>query len=252
VIDGKRVLAIIPARAGSKGLPGKNIRPLAGKPLLGWAVEAACGAALVDDVIVSTDSREFADVAAAHGAAVPFLRPDALASDTAPSIGYIIHALDKLAAGGETYHYVVVLEPTSPLTESADVDAALAQLHGALDRADAIVGVTHLETVHPAFCVTRNEAGVITPHGDASFDNLPRRQDLEPVFALDGSLYISTVAAIHARRSFCHDRTLGFVTQRHQALEVDDLVDFLCIEAVMTHRHAIRDAQTGSGHRHDS
>jgi CMP-N,N'-diacetyllegionaminic acid synthase len=252
VIDGQRVLAIIPARAGSKGLPGKNIRPLAGKPLLAWAVEAACGAALVDDVIVSTDSQDFADVAAAHGASVPFLRPAELASDTAPSIGYIIHALETLAEGGNTYDYVVVLEPTSPLTESADVDAAIGQLHGALDRADAIVGVTHLETIHPAFCVKRGAGGVISPYGNASFDNLPRRQDLEAVFALDGSLYISTVAAIHARRSFCHDRTLGFVTQRHQALEVDDLVDFLCIEAVMAHRHATGGAQTGSSHRHDS
>lgn len=248
MIDGKRVLAIIPARAGSKGLPGKNIRPLAGKPLLAWAVEAAREANCVDDVIVSTDSQAFADVAAAYGASVPFLRPAALASDAAPSIGYILHAIDTLGEGGAAYDYVVVLEPTSPLTESADVDAALAQLESARDRADAIVGVTHLETIHPAFCVKRDETGVIAPYGNASFNNLPRRQDLEPVFALDGSLYISTVAAIQARQSFCHDRTLGFVTQRHQSLEVDDLVDFLCIEAVMAHRAAIVTEQARDGH----
>lgn len=238
MIAGRRVLAIVPARRGSKGLPLKNIRPLNGKPLLAWPVEAAAGAASVDRVIISTDDREFADIAVAHGASAPFLRPAELASDTAPSIGYILHALEAMEAAGEAFDYVVVLEPTSPLTESADIDAALGELHAARDRADAIVGVQRMETVHPAFCVKRDEAGVIAPYGGASFDNLPRRQDLEPVYALDGSLYISDVAAIRTRQAFCHERCLGFVTARHQALEVDDLVDFLCIEAVMAHRQS--------------
>jgi CMP-N,N'-diacetyllegionaminic acid synthase len=234
MIGDARVLTIVPARAGSKGLPGKNIRPLNGKPLLAWPIAAAQGSAYVDRVIVSTDSAQFADVARAHGGDVPFLRPADLASDDAPSIGYIFHALDALEAEGDIYSYVIVLEPTSPLTEASDIDAALDQLVAARDRADAITGVTHLETIHPAFCVKRGEDGAIAPFGNASFSKLPRRQDLEPVFALDGSLYISDVAAIRAHASFCHDRTLGFVTARHKALEVDDLVDFLCVEAVMT------------------
>lgn len=236
MLDGKRILAIVPARSGSKGLPGKNIKPLHGKPLLAWPILAARASAYVDDVIVSTDSREFADIAMFYGADAPFLRPAELASDTAPSIGYILHALDTLEAAGQAYHYVAILEPTSPLTEARDIDAALEQLEAAGQGADAIVGVTAMETVHPAFCVTRDAAGTIAPYGGASFDHLPRRQDLEPVFALDGSLYISTVAAVRARHTFCHDRTLGFVTERHKAFEVDDIVDFWCIEAIMAKR----------------
>jgi CMP-N,N'-diacetyllegionaminic acid synthase len=242
VINGKRVLAIVPARAGSKGLPGKNIRPLAGKPLLAWPIEAANASRYVDRVIISTDSQEFADIAVTHGAECPFLRPAELASDTAPSIGFISHAISALEADGELYDIIVLLEPTSPLTEASDVDAALEQL--VAGDGDAIVGVSSMETQHPAFAVLRGAAGRIAPAQSADFANLPRRQDLAPVFALDGSLYISTVDALRRERGFCHARTLGYVTERHKAFEVDDLVDFIAIEAIMQRLPEIRaDAQ---------
>lgn len=230
MIDGKRVLAIVPARKGSKGLPLKNIRPLAGKPLLAWPIAAARASRYVDRVIISTDDQGFADLAVRHGADAPFLRPAELASDTAPSIGFILHAIDTLAEAGDGYDYVVLLEPTSPLTEGSDVDAALEQLVAA--DADAIVGVSKLEATHPAFAVRRADDGTITPYAAATFGEMPRRQDIEPLFVLDGALYASTVAALRRERGFCHARTLGYETARHKAHEVDDLVDFICIEAI--------------------
>lgn len=230
MIDGKRVLAIIPARKGSKGLPLKNIRPLGGKPLLAWPIAAARASAHVDRVIISTDDQGFADIAVAHGAEAPFLRPAEMASDTAPSIDFILHAVDTLAEAGDLFDYVVLLEPTSPLTEGADVDAALTRLAAA--DADAIVGVSRLETTHPAYAVRRSDDGTISPYSSATFGDLPRRQDLEPLFVLDGTLYASTVAALRRERGFCHARTLGCETARHKAHEVDDLVDFICIEAI--------------------
>ncbi|CAM3177390.1 N-acylneuraminate cytidylyltransferase/CMP-N,N'-diacetyllegionaminic acid synthase [Sphingomonas antarctica] len=236
MIDGARVLCIVPARSGSKGLPGKNVRMLHGKPLLAWPIHAARASACIDRVICSTDDPDYAELARQAGADVPFLRPAELAVDTAPSLGFILHAVDTLAADDEVYDYVVLLEPTSPLTEGADVDAALAQLHAARDRADAIVGVTLLETVHPAFCVTRDDEGAISPLGGGDFAELPRRQDLPPVHALDGSLYISTPDALREHQGFAHRRTLGYVTARHKALEIDDIVDFWCVEGVMAHR----------------
>jgi CMP-N,N'-diacetyllegionaminic acid synthase len=242
VIGDKRVLAIVPARAGSKGLPGKNIRPLGGKPLLAWPIAAAKASAHVDRVIISTDSQDFADIAVAHGAECPFLRPAELASDSAPSIDFILHAIDTLAAAGDVYDYLILLEPTSPLTEASDVDAALVQLDGA--DADAIVGVSVLETQHPAFSVTRDANGIIAPAQSADFGHLPRRQDLAPVFALDGSLYISAISVLRREQGFCHARTLGYVTERHKAFEVDDLVDFICIEAIMARLPEIRAAQS--------
>lgn len=230
MIDGKRVLAIVPARKGSKGLPLKNIRPLGGRPLLAWPIAAARASAHVDRVIISTDDQGFADIAVAHGAEAPFLRPAEMASDTAPSIDFILHAVDTLAEAGDVFDYVVLLEPTSPLTEGADVDAALAQL--VATDADAIVGVSKLEATHPAFAVRRAADGAITPYAAASFGEMPRRQDIEPLFVLDGTLYASTVAALRRERGFCHTRTLGYETARHKAHEVDDLVDFICIEAI--------------------
>ena len=239
MIGGQRVLALVPARAGSKGLPGKNIRPLQGKPLLAWPIEAARASRYVDRVVISTDSPEFAALARVAGADTPFLRPAEFASDTAPSIAFIEHALDTLEAAGDHYGYLVLLEPTSPLTEAQDIDAALEALVAGCASAESIVGVTALVSTHPAFAVRLDTAGLMQPYAAASFGLLPRRQDTEPLYSLDGSLYISTVQAIRRERSFCHERTLPYVTPRWKSFEVDDLVDFICIEAILAQRELI-------------
>lgn len=239
MIDGKRVLALVPARRGSKGLPLKNIRPLGGKPLLAWPIEAARQSRYVDRVVISTDDAEFAAIAKAAGADAPFLRPAALASDTSPSIDFILHALDALAAAGDDYDYVALLEPTSPLTEASDVDAALETLVAHQAQADAIVGVTAMTSSHPAFAVRIASGGLIEPHSSPSFGQLPRRQDIEPLYSLDGSLYISSTTALRREHGFYHYRTLPYATPRWKSFEVDDLVDFICIEAVLAQRDLI-------------
>lgn len=239
MLDRSKVLALIPARQGSKGLPGKNIRPLGGQPLLAWPIAAARGSRHVDRVIISTDSPEFAAIAVEAGAEAPFLRPAALAGDTASSVDVILHALDHLEATGDRYDYVLLLEPTSPLTESADVDSALEMLAASRETADAIVGVSPLVSAHPAFAVARAPSGLIRPHAAPDFGALPRRQDIEPLYALDGSLYVSAVASVRARRTFYHERTLSYVTPRWKSFEVDDLLDFICIEAVLANRELL-------------
>ena len=118
------VLAVITARGGSKGVPGKNLRPLAGKPLLSWTVEAALCAKCVTRTIVSTDAPEIADVAVKAGAEAPFLRPAELASDTASSADVVVHALEQCPG----YDYVLLLQPTSPLRTADDIDAAFARM----------------------------------------------------------------------------------------------------------------------------
>lgn len=243
MIEGQRVLALVPARRGSKGLPLKNIRPLQGKPLLAWPIEAARASRHVDRVVISTDDAEFAAIAQAAGADAPFLRPAELANDTAPSIDFILHALDTLEAAGDTYDYLVLLEPTSPLTEAEDIDAALEALVGKRAVADAIVGVTALVSTHPAFAVRLDAQGLMQPYAAPSFGQLPRRQDTEPLYSLDGSLYGSSVEAIRRERSFCHARTLSHVMPRWKSFEVDDLVDFICIEAILAQRDLIRSSE---------
>lgn len=236
MIHNKRVLAIVPARSGSKGLPGKNIRLLAGKPLLAWPVEAARTSRYVDRVILSTDSEEYAEIGIRHGAEVPFLRPPALAADASPSMDFIVHLIETLSRQGDHYDIIALLEPTSPLTEAADVDTALEALLASNDAAVSAVGIARMETVHPVFTVKRDKNGLISPLAGGDFGVLPLRQDLDPAFHLDGSFYISTVDAILTRRTFCHDKTLGIETEKSKAYEVDDLIDFVCIEAILKHR----------------
>lgn len=233
MIDDMSVLAIVPARGGSKGLPGKNKRLLRGKPLVAWPIGAALGAACVDKVLCTTDDPEIRDIALAHGAQAPFLRPAILASDTASSIDAILHAVDHLAAAGEQYDYVVVLEPTSPLTTSADVDAALKTLHARRTDADSIVGISRVESTHPEYDVRLGADGRISPYMAADFKSLKRRQEIEPLHFLEGSLYISAMASLRAERGFYHGRTLGYEVPRWKSIEIDELVDFLFVETLL-------------------
>jgi N-acylneuraminate cytidylyltransferase/CMP-N,N'-diacetyllegionaminic acid synthase len=248
MIDDRSVLAIVPARGGSKGLPGKNKRPLRGKPLVAWPIAAALNARAVDKVLCTTDDPEIRDIALAHGAHAPFLRPAHLASDTASSIDAILHAVDHLAAAGERYDYVVVLEPTSPLTTADDVGAALATLHARRTDADAIVGVSKVESTHPEYDVRLGADGRISPYMAPNFKSLKRRQDIEPLHFLEGSLYISTLAALRAERSFYHGRTLGFEVPRWKSVEIDELVDFLFVETLLAHLDQLSAADAVAHH----
>lgn len=239
MIDENRVLAIVPARKGSKGLPLKNVRPLEGHPLLAWPIMAANNSSYIDKVIISTDDQNFADIAVGYGAECPFLRPEELATDTASSIDFIIHAIEQLSQVGEKFDWIVLLEPTSPLTMSSDIDSALELLSKSSSDADSVVGVSLLETAHPAFTVKVQKSGLIKPYMSNNFKELPRRQDLEELYCLDGSLYITKVDALLDTKAFCHDRTLPFITERYKSFEVDDLVDFVCIEAIMKNMQLI-------------
>lgn len=243
MIGAGRVLALVPARKGSRGLPLKNVRMLHGKPLLQWPIAAARASRYVDRVVISTDDAGFAELGRAAGADVPFLRPSELATDTAPSFAFIEHALDTLEASGDRYDYLVLLEPTSPLTEAADIDVALEALDAQRADADAIVGVTPLVSAHPAFAVRTDERGLLRPFLHQTFATLPRRQDIEPLYHLDGSLYASVVDALRRERGFCHARTLPYVTPRFKSFEIDDLVDFICIEAIMARRELLASAE---------
>lgn len=236
MIGDKRVLALIPARSGSKGLPDKNIRMLGGKPLLAWPISAARASRYVDRIVLSTDSVEYAMLGEAFGAEVPALRPAELAADTSPSIDFIVHMVETLKETDDDYDLLVLLEPTSPLTEGSDIDRALEMLVAGLPDVVSAVGVARMETIHPAFALKRDDRGIISPISGGSFGVLPRRQDLPSVFHLDGSFYISTIPAILERKTFCHDQTLGIETDKSKSYEVDDLLDFVCIEAILNHR----------------
>jgi N-acylneuraminate cytidylyltransferase/CMP-N,N'-diacetyllegionaminic acid synthase len=233
MIGNARVLGLIPARGGSKGLPGKNIRPLCGKPLIAWTISAAKAASCIDRIVVSTDDAAIAEVARRAGAEVPFRRPSELATDTASSIDVIIHAVDTLAQGGQAFDIVVLLEPTSPLRAASDIDEAVERL--IQTGAGAVVSVCRAVNLHPAFMFHRNTDGRLRPFLDRQPTGL-RRQDIDPVFFLDGTLYVSRVDVLRNKRSFYHEDTVAFEVPKWKSLEIDDVDDFIMVEALMANR----------------
>ena len=231
MIGGKSVLAIIPARGGSKGLPGKNIRPMCGKPLIGWSILQGLESQYIDEVLVTTDSQEILDIAKKCGANAPFIRPKSLADDDASSIDVLIHAVDYLSEAGRIYDYLVLLESTSPLRDVSDIDGAIELLMNN-ELSESVVGVTKVEGAHPSFLFTiQNE--LLKPILGIEPNGL-RRQDLKDEFYyLEGSIYVSSVSALIERRGFYHADTLPWVVDRYKAIEIDELCDFVAAEALM-------------------
>jgi len=231
VINRKSILAIIPARAGSKGLPGKNIRPMCGKPLIGWSILQGLESQYIDEVLVTTDSQEILDIANQFGANTPFIRPKSLASDDATSIDLILHAVDYLTKAGRIYDYLVLLEPTSPLRDISDIDGAIELLINN-ELAESVVSVTKAEEAHPSFLFTiHNE--LLRPMLGIEPNGL-RRQDLkEDYYYLEGSIYVSSIKALIEHQGFYHTETLPWVVDRYKAVEIDELSDFISAEALM-------------------
>ena len=241
MIGGRSVLCLVPARGGSKGLPGKNLLNLGGMPLVAWPIRAALDSRHVDRVVCSTDDPEIAEAAVTAGADVPFMRPAALASDSAATVDVISHAIEFLAVGGDHFDYVSVLEPTSPLTEGSDLDSALQLLDMSAAFADAVVGVGLCGSIHPDLCVSVGEGGIIHMEVGRESGIASRRQDLPSKFFIDGSLYASRVDRLLEVGSFIHDRTLATELPRWKNLEIDDFLDFTLIEAVLSRRDDLRD-----------
>lgn len=234
MINSKRVLALVTARTGSKGLPGKNLRPMCGKPLIGWTIEQGLASRYIDKLVVSTDAEEIAEVARACGASVPFLRPSELASDEASSMDVILHTLDFLERNGEYYDMLVLLEPTSPLRETEDVDSAIELCAGQLGLA-SVVSVAKAEVSHPSFLFQLRK-GFLAPISGTQPNGL-RRQDLvEDYYYLEGSVYVSPVSMLRREKSFYHRATVPWIVSRYKAIEIDELADFIMAEALMAAR----------------
>jgi CMP-N-acetylneuraminic acid synthetase len=233
-----QLLYLIPARGGSKGIPKKNIAPVGGRPLIAWSIEAGQCARHGGRIVVSTDSEEIAAVARVCGAEVPFLRPAELARDEVPSLDSVLHALQWLESH-EQYRpdYLVLLQPTSPLREAGDIDAAIEL---ALARkADAVVSVSPVPC-HPYWTKTIGQDGRLE-----DFMRLPtpvsRRQELPGVFGLNGAIYLIRPEVLVARRTWYPEPTYAYLMPPERSLDVDTPWDLrladLIIRERMTHRN---------------
>ncbi len=236
---GKRVLGLIPARGGSKGLPGKNIRLLSGKPLISWTIEQALAAKYLDEVIVSTDDEETAGIAKQYGAGVPFLRPKELASDTAKSVDVIFHALDFFQHQKCEFDYVALLQPTSPLRAADDIDKSVKKLIDNEEKADSLVSVGKLSHGHPHIVQKTSNKGFLQPFCGKKIRSA-RRQDLSKAYLPYGVIFLAKVESLRRLKTFYQERTLPFLIEKWQHYEIDDLYDFIAAETVFQREMGVK------------
>lgn len=212
MIQGKKVLGIIPARGGSKGVPGKNIRVVAGKPLIAWTIEEAKKSKYLDRLILSSDDAEIIRVAKEWGVDVPFVRPDELAQDDTPGIEPVLHAVRELPG----YDYIVLLQPTSPLRSVEDIDHCIENCFTLV--APACVSVTVPEK-SPYWMYTVNSDNRMKPLLEAY--DYTCRQDLPVVYALNGAVYVADISWLELKKSFVTEETVAFEMTKEHSVDID-------------------------------
>lgn len=226
-----RILAIIPARAGSKRLPGKNSKVLFGKPLVQWSIEAAQNCADISDIILSTDSETIANIGKQCGVAVPFLRPKEIAGDTATAIDVVAHTVEYLAAQGQCYDYILWLQPTSPLRTAHHISQAIKQLFD--KSADGVVSVCECDH-SPLWSNTLDETGSMANFLDKFVKENPRSQALPTYYRLNGAIYIAQVDKLLAQKTFfLEEKLFAYVMDRESSIDIDHQLDFKMAEFLL-------------------
>lgn len=223
------VLALIPARGGSKGIPRKNICDVGGRPLIAWTITAAFESRQLDRVVVSTDDEEIASVAREWEAEVPFLRPPELASDTAGSLEVVEHALGALVTNPDS---IMLLQPTSPLRCAADIAASIDLLESS--GADAVVSVA-LATHPPQWLRTMRPDGILEPWITGTPEP-QRRQDGLPLYELNGAIYLVRTESLLRDRTFTPERTIGYPMPQERSIDVDTPWDLFVADLVLRER----------------
>lgn len=224
-----RTLAFIPARAGSKGIKDKNIKELAGKPLIAYTIEEAAKSNIFKDIVVSTDSTKIAEVARLYGANVPFLRPKELALDDSPTMDAIFHCLDYMINNGKKHDIIMLLQPTSPLRQWYHIKEAYELFNE--KQADFVVSLCECEH-SPLWTNTIDE--------DLRMDNFirqevknVRRQDLATYYRLNGAVYVAKVDKLLEEKSFFGRNSYAYIMNKYSSVDIDSIEDFEFAEFVL-------------------
>lgn len=231
MIDGRSVLAIVPARGGSKGIPEKNIYPFGGKPLIGWTIEAARKSKYIDRTILSSDSEKIIAVARNYGCEVPFVRPPELSSDTSASAGVVLHALETI----NTNQIVVLLQPTSPLRTAEDIDATL-ELYS---KTKARTATTITRARQSPFHMFFQDAESAESDPKRGFKRIlgtnesVRRQDQKPAFILNGAVFIVDGTHFVDSPHFVTDETVFHTMPEERSVDIDTLLDLKYAELLI-------------------
>jgi len=231
-----KILAIITARGGSKGLFKKNIMLLDGKPLLGWTIEQAKNCEYIDKIFVSTDCPEIAGVSEQFGVKVPALRPPELATDAASSMDVVEHVINSLEKAGEIFDYIVLLEPTSPLRKKDDLANAIKQL---IDdgNADGIISMGEVHMEHPMIVKKISDTNRICSY-IPDVKKITQRQQADKAYFPYGVIYMVKTSVFKAKKLFYTDNAIPYLIDRWQNYEIDDIWDFVCIEAILTKKRS--------------
>ena len=224
------MLAIIPARGGSKGILGKNIKLLCGKPLIVYTIEAAMAAKSIDRVILSTDDLEIAKIAGKYDVDIPFMRPAHLAQDDSLAIDNYMYTVDRLnAESSNQYDDFIVLQPTSPFRTAADIDKAIELFHD--KKADSVISVC--EAFHPPVWAKRMApSGVLKDYFDIDIGN-KNRQELEKAYMPNGAIFILKLSLLKNLYSYYSANTYGFIMSPERSIDIDTPLDFKFAEFLM-------------------
>ena len=230
MINNKKVLAIIPARGGSKGLPGKNIKELCGKPLIAWSIEVARACRNIDRIVVSTDDDQIAEVAKKYGIELPFMRPAELATDTTSTVDLIFHTIEWLKKDQDYEDdYILLLQPTSPLRIAEDIEGVIQTLKD--KDAQAVVSVCETDH-HPWWSNTLPENGNMKDFLRPEILN-KRRQDLPVFYRLNGAIYLAETDYLSEQNSFFGSDTFAYEMPKNRSIDIDSDIDFKLAELLM-------------------
>lgn len=230
MINGKRILALIPARGGSKGIKNKNIIDLCGKPLISYTIDAAKASKYIDSVIVSTDSEKIAEVAVSCGAGVPFMRPAALALDTSTTIEAVCHAVRTLEERADRYDVLILLQPTSPLRTQEDIDGALEKFER--ER----LPIASVSKAKDSPILLRKLTGESQMVSLLGLPSTVRRQDMPPVYKVNGSIYINEIGSLSENTGF-NDNACPYVMEESHSVDIDDYLDMEIAKYYIERRH---------------
>lgn len=226
MINDKNVLAIIPARGGSKGVPRKNIKELAGKPLIAWTIEEAKKSKYIDQLVLTSEDPEIIEVAKSYGCEVPFVRPTELAQDSTPGMDPVIHAMHNLPK----HDIVVLLQPTSPLRKTQDIDEAIEKC--ILNDGKAVVSVVESSN-SPYWMYSLSEGNYI--NSIMKLEDIPiRRQEAPVAYSLNGAVYVSTAERLLAERAFLQKRTIAHIMPQERSFDIDTELDFRICETLLS------------------
>jgi len=218
----RSILGIIPARSGSKGLPGKNIMSLCGKPLISWTIREALLSKYLDKVIVSTDDNKIALISRKYGADVPFLRPKKLATSSSKIIDVLIHAINYLENKDQNYQLIMLLQPTSPLRKAQDIDGAIELLFK--KKAKSIVSVCPSEH-HPWWSDTLTKDERLT-NFLKQIDLHKNRQHLPKFYRINGAIYLVYIEFLKKNKSFFSKETFAYLMPIERSVDIDNQLDF--------------------------